>query len=420
MECVTKAWVPKEDWPYQLPDNWCWVYLLDGYAECLDKYRKPVNSSERAERIGDIPYYGATGQVGFIDDYLTDEQLVLLGEDGAPFLDLFKDKAYIIEGKAWVNNHAHILRSYYGSTGNKFLFHYLNQFNYKGYVNGTTRLKLTQASMANIPIVFPPIPEQHRIVARIESLFAKLDEAKEKIKTVLEGAEKRKAAILHKAFTGQLTANWRKENGVRDDSWEVKKFEDVAEIKSNLVNPQFFQEFPHIAPDNIKKNTGELLEYHTVAEDNIKSGKHRFYSGQILYSKIRPYLSKVVIVDFDGLCSADMYPIEARKGICIRYLWYYMLSDTFLNQATTAGSRTVLPKINQRELNEIKIDVPSLPEQHEIVRLLDNFLAKEKSIVATCEKSLATIEQMKKSILAKAFRGELGTNDPGEGSALSQ
>ena len=127
-EKLQAALVPVEEQPYKVPENWCWVYLLAGYAECLDKY-------------------GATGQVGWIDDYLTDEQLVLLGEDGAPFLDLYKDKAYMIEGKAWVNNHAHILRSFWGRNGNELLVHYLNQFNFNGYVNGTTRLKLTQASM---------------------------------------------------------------------------------------------------------------------------------------------------------------------------------------------------------------------------------------------------------------------------------
>ena len=263
----------------------------------------------------------------------------------------------------------------------------------------------------------PPLPEQQRIVSRIESLFAKLDEAKEKIQNVLDGAEKRKAAILHQAFTGKLTAKWRKENGVSDDSWEKRDFKGVAEIKSNLVDPISYQDFPHIAPDNIEKKTGELLDYNTVAEDKVKSGKHRFYSGQILYSKIRPYLSKVVMVDFDGLCSADMYPIEARDGVSAKYLWYYMLSDIFLNQASTAGSRTVLPKINQKELNKIKINITVISEQKEIVRLLDKFLNKEKSICKSCEVSLAAIEAMKKAILAKAFRGELGTNNPAEESS---
>ena len=143
-EKMQQALVPQEEQPYKIPDNWCWVYIINGFAECLDKYRKPINANERAKRIGNIPYYGATGQVGWIDDYLTDDNLVLIGEDGAPFLDLLKDKAYIINGKAWVNNHAHILKSFYSIYGNKYLCYYLNIFDYKNYINGTTRLKLTQ------------------------------------------------------------------------------------------------------------------------------------------------------------------------------------------------------------------------------------------------------------------------------------
>ena len=169
-ERLQAALVPDWEQPYKVPQNWCWAYLTKGAAECLDSFRKPINASERANREGDIPYYGATGQVGWIDNFLTNEQLVLVGEDGAPFLDLIKDKAYIIEGKAWVNNHAHILRSRFGSTGNSFLMHYLNIFNYHGFVNGTTRLKLTQGSMDIMPVPIPPLPEQQRIVDRIESL----------------------------------------------------------------------------------------------------------------------------------------------------------------------------------------------------------------------------------------------------------
>ena len=117
---VKEALVPAEECPYEVPENWCWTYLLQGGAECKDRFRKPVNGEQRKKMVGNIPYYGATGQVGWINNYLTDEELVLLGEDGAPFLDFYKDKAYLIEGKAWVNNHAHILKSYYGHIGNQY------------------------------------------------------------------------------------------------------------------------------------------------------------------------------------------------------------------------------------------------------------------------------------------------------------
>ena len=125
-----------------------------------------------------------------------------MGEDGAPFLDAFAQKAYIINGKAWVNNHAHVLKS---KTNNKFLCYYLNQFNYKGYVSGTTRLKLTQADMKRIQIPVPPISEQERIVARIEELFSQLDKSVETLQKIKEQLVVYRQAVLKDAFAESQT-----------------------------------------------------------------------------------------------------------------------------------------------------------------------------------------------------------------------
>lgn len=327
--------------------------------------------------------------------------------------------AYIWNGEdGWLNQHIFKVIPK-KDISKKYLYYYLlhvvDQLYAKAHGSGMVHITIKPFKATTIPL--PPLPEQQRIVDRIESLFAKLDEAKQKAQDALDSFETRKAAILHKAFTGELTAQWRKEHDVGMESWAKKRFDEVATIKSNLVDPATFPDFPHIAPDNIEKKTGVLLEYHTVSEDGVTSGKHRFYPGQILYSKIRPYLSKVVVVDFDGLCSADMYPIEAKGNT--KCLWYYMLSEEFLEQASTAGSRSVLPKINQKELSALTVVLPTLSdEQTEIVHILDDLLAKEQQAKEAAEAVLEQIDLVKKSILARAFRGELGTNDPTEESAV--
>ena len=198
----------------------CWnIVPFTAAVDICDALRKPINSSERASRIAEkkqselYPYYGATGQVGFIDDYITDGEYVLLGEDGAPFLDAYAPKAYIINGKTWVNNHAHVLRS---KTNNKFLCYYLNSFNYKGFVSGTTRLKLTQAEMKRIPVPVPPLPEQERIVARIEELFSQLDAGVETLKEIKAQLAVYRQAVLKEAFTRQI--------------WPVKIVSDLGEV----------------------------------------------------------------------------------------------------------------------------------------------------------------------------------------------
>ena len=173
-----KAEITCDNGHYQkLPEGWT-VCCLENVAKVLDYLRKPINSNERNSRIANkhenelFPYYGATGQVGFIDDYLVDGTFLLLGEDGAPFLDKYAIKSYPIKGKCWVNNHAHILEPLCDFD---YLMYYLNHVDYKDYVNGSTRLKLTQSDMRSIIILLPPLTEQKRISVKVKYLFRLLD-----------------------------------------------------------------------------------------------------------------------------------------------------------------------------------------------------------------------------------------------------
>ena len=186
-----------------LPKRWLET-KLENCIEILDNERIPINFSERKLRQGKIPYYGSTGQVGWIDDYLFDEELVLLGEDAAPFLNNFKDKAYLISGKSWVNNHAHVLRGIKDLLLNSFLCHFLNQFDYYGYVTGTTRLKLNQTSMKTIPVLLPPLSEQKRIVSKIESIFGRIDAEHNFAIFVTVFSYKTKSTCLHPICSSDL------------------------------------------------------------------------------------------------------------------------------------------------------------------------------------------------------------------------
>ena len=162
-----------------LPSGWA-VARLEGISVCLDYKREPINGSERQKRIEGkpqgclFPYFGATQQQGWIDDYLFDEDLVLLGEDGVPFFDPLRSKAYLISGKTWVNNHAHVFKCILVS--HSYLVHYLNVFDYSGRVVGATRSKLNQARAVDIPIPLPPLAEQHRIAAKVEELMFLCDQ----------------------------------------------------------------------------------------------------------------------------------------------------------------------------------------------------------------------------------------------------
>jgi type I restriction enzyme S subunit len=421
-EKLEKALVSDWEQPYKVPSNWVWT-RLESVAEIITGGTPSKNNSS---------YYGGTfpfikpadldqGRfISFASEYLTDEgknvsRVIRRGATSVCCIGSIGKSGYLTFDATTNQQINSILPDI-----NDLFIYYLSCTEY--FVqelwkrsSATTISIINKSKMSEIQIPLPPLAEQQRIVERIESLFSKLDEAKENTQNALDSFENRKSAILHKAFTGELTQKWREENDVNLESWAIKEFSEVAKIKSNLVQPIDYLNAPHIAPDNIEKKTGVLLAYNTIAEDGVTSGKHRFYSGQILYSKIRPYLSKVVMVDFDGLCSADMYPIEANENV--KYLWYYMLSDAFLDQASNAGSRSVLPKINQKEMSKIRVPMCNLEEQDEIVRILDKIFEKErqaKELTSVIEK----IELMKKVILSRAFRGKLGTNNSEEESAL--
>lgn len=426
-ERLQQALVPAEEQPYEVPENWVWVRLIGNVNSCLDGYRKPINSSERAKRVGKVPYYGATGQVGWIDDYLTNEHLVLLGEDGAPFLDLLKDKAYIIFGEAWVNNHAHILKSYFGEIGNVFLMHYLNMVDYKDYVKGTTRLKLTQGSMQLMPFPLPPLSEQQRIVERIEELFSKLDEAKERLQEVADSFAVRKVAILHKAFTGELTQQWRLENGVSDESWEEKKFDDCIEKMQNGLSKRKGDEGNNIGVLRLA-NLGEDdlvlddLRYILLTEKEEKN--YLLSKDDVIMIRVngsKDNVARQIVINTDEKLSFcdHIIRIKYNPNIVARYVMYFSKTNAYRkyvedNMVSSAGQNT----ISRKGLASLVIPLPSIEEQHEIVRLIDDLLARERAAQQAAEQALASIDLMKKSILARAFRGELGTNKASEASAL--
>ena len=425
-ERLQQALVPAEEQPYEVPENWVWVRLIGNVNSCLDGYRKPINSSERAKRVGKVPYYGATGQVGWIDDYLTNEHLVLLGEDGAPFLDLLKDKAYIIFGEAWVNNHAHILKSYFGEIGNVFLMHYLNMVDYKDYVKGTTRLKLTQGSMQLMPFPLPPLSEQQRIVERIEELFAKLDEAKERLQEVADSFAVRKAAILHKAFTGELTKQWRWENGVSYESWKEKKGEDFFEYVTSGSRgwAKYYSDKGSIfiRMGNLNHGTIELdfsdIQY-VELPDQVEGQRSKLQKNDILIS-ITADVGMIALVreDMDAYINQHVALARPKNDLYAEFLAWYFVSDDGLQQMQNKQRGATKIGLGLQDIRSIILKIPTLPEQHEIVRLIDDLLARERAAQQAAEQALASIDLMKKSILARAFRGELGTNKASEASAL--
>ncbi|MDF1561937.1 MAG: restriction endonuclease subunit S [Deltaproteobacteria bacterium] len=188
-------------------------------------------------------------------------------------------------------------------------------------------------------------------------------------------------------------------------SWNWAAFADVAAVESDLVDPSGHPEKPHIAPNHIESGTGRLLPYRTVAEDGVTSPKHRFHAGQILYSKIRPYLAKAVLANFEGLCSADMYPV--RGYIEAVFLHQWLISSMFTAQVSRSQGRTVLPKINQKALATKLVPVAPLNEQKRIVAKIESLQIRSEAAKEALDAIPPLLEKFRQSVLAAAFRGDL-------------
>ncbi|MDO9475967.1 MAG: restriction endonuclease subunit S [Pseudohongiella sp.] len=305
-----------------------------------------------------------------------------------------------------------------------FLLHEKDYFIAKG--KGGAQPNISQALIKEHVIALPPLAEQKIIADKLNTLLAQVETTKVRLERIPEILKAFRQSVLAAAVSGRLSEGWRSAYGQKERkfttepeltefqgrtlpilpvTWQWLKFNQVADIASNLISPLDNPEAIHIAPNHIESWTGVVLSLQTVSEDGVTSAKHRFTKGQIIYSKIRPYLAKVTIADFDGLCSADMYPINSR--INSQFLFYWMITSEFTEWASNAESRSVLPKINQKDLSRIPVPTPPIEEQTEIVsRIVELFtLAKhieQKAIVA-----LARVNNLNQSILAKAFCGEL-------------
>lgn len=392
-----------------MSNNWNVVPFTEAVDIC-DTFRKPINSSERASRIKGkeqselYPYYGATGQVGFIDDYITDGEYVLLGEDGAPFLDAFSNKAYIISGKTWVNNHAHVLRS---KTNNKFLCYYLNSFNYKGYVSGTTRLKLTQAEMKRIPVPVPPLSEQERIVSRIEELFSQLDAGVETLKKTKAQLSVYRQAVLKEAF-----------DSIEDQYYQTLNTAILGSPQNGLYKPKSDYSdngTPILRIDGFYD--GFIVKDYYYKRVNLTVDEITRYSleiGDLIVNRVNsmPYLGKCALVRFLGettVFESNMMRIKLdNEKVNGDFLTYYLSSSTGRKELTKSAKQAVnQASINQTDVGNAIVPMPPVEIQKRLLTYIESRLSVCDSIEQTVDTALQQAEAMRQSILKDAFEGRL-------------
>lgn len=429
-EVPASPFVPEEEQPYPIPENWCWVTLKDVSEIIMGQ--SPVGS-DTTDDSSYIPLIGGAADMGAIYPLATRYTKVptKISKSGDLILCIRATlgRPIFSDGEYCLGRGVSAIRPYIGRKEfYKYFFLTFQQYLYEN-ATGTTFAQVSSKTLQKMPVPFPPPTEQHRIVSRIESLFAKLDEAKEKAQAVVDGFELRKSAILHKAFTGELTERWRKEHGVWLDSWEVIPLGNL--ILSGPQNGLYKPKDAYGSGTKILRIDGfydgyveawETLKRLTLSVTEIKL--YELHLDEIVINRVNsmPYLGKSALIrELPETCvfESNMMRISLNKERIIpEFMIRYLNSQVGLAELRKNAKQAVnQASINQKDVKSVIVKLPFLDEQEEIVRILDSLLTREQQAKEAAEAVLAQIDTMKKAILARAFRGELGTNDPNEESS---
>lgn len=389
-------------WIGEVPEGWEFSKIK---YHCTMKSGDNITALDISDN-GEYPAYGGNGLRGFYKIYNKNGNHILIGRQGA-----LAGNVHLVNGKFWATDHA-VIVTLKNDVFINYFFRMLESMNLNQYAFDTAAQPgLSVSRIMNLNIVLPNLKEQHRIADFLGSKCSEIDTLIENLRARMESAKEYKKAVITEAVTKGLDKDaMMKDSGVEwigeiPEGWKVVRFKHIASIKSNLVQPDKYMKYPQIAPDNIEKDTGRLLSHQTVEESGVISGNHLFYRGQILYSKIRPNLNKLTVAPFDGLCSADMYPIESKLPTL--FMVYSMLSTYFVSQVSLIiQDRVKMPKINQEELGEIKVAVPSQQEMLTIADYLDSKCSEIDALLQNYEYQIATLEEYKKSLIYEYVTGK--------------
>ena len=421
-ERLQAALVPESEQPYKVPGNWRWTFLKP-----ISKIRTGKKDANYGSVDGEYPFFTCAAEPIRCHGYSFDCNAILLAGNGdinniSRYSGKFEayQRTYVVEIIEPINI--------------DYVFYWFKyrwfDFN-KDKMFGTAIPYIRLGNLQEFPIPVPPLTQQQRIVDRIESLFTKLDEAKQKAQDALDSFETRKAAILHKAFTGDLTAQWRKERGLGMESWEdiswgafISSIEAGKNWNAEGRPPQD-NEFGVVKVSAVTWGEFNENESKTCTISSQLNEATQIHAGDFLFSRANTLqlVGNCVIVKNISkrlMLSDKILRFTFQSVVVPNFVLYYTKSQAYRIQVEqlASGNQDGMRNISQKNLKAIIFPVPKIEEQTEIVRILDDLLAKEQQAKEAAEKVLEQIDLTKKAILARAFRGELGTNDPSEESAL--
>jgi type I restriction enzyme S subunit len=357
----------------EIPEEWS-LDILENEVEIMDSRRVPLSEVEREQRKGPFPYCGANGIIDYVDDYIFDEEAILLAEDGGSY-GKFQNSAYLMDGKYWVNNHAHIIKGKRGIVNNKYILYWLNYSDINKYISGSTRAKLNQERLKSIPIPRVPLPEQQKIA----EILSTTDDEIQKVDEQITLTEQLKKGLMQRLLTRGIghTRFKMTEIGEIPEEWDVKK---IRELRQNIyygITAKATKENTNLRmlrTTDIKNFKFDLnnLPFCQITEKRSDLSKYFLKRNDIIIARAGTVGVSILVEENLNNVLFGSYLIKIifkQETIDMPFIHYYFQSQLYWNNISNAQGSTI-KNINLPFLNSLEIPLPPIPEQQKIAEIL--------------------------------------------------
>ncbi len=382
-----------------IPEGWG-IKPLSELCDNLDNKRIPITKSDRVS--GNVPYYGATGIIDYVDDYIFNEEILLVGEDGADWSP-FANTAFVVSGKSWVNNHAHVLKCENEYTSD-YLEKYLNWQNLDKYTTGGTRKKLNKEALMSISVLLPKKKSEQQKIAEI---LGAVDEDIAKTQGVIDATEKLKKGLMQQLFTRGIghTKFKRTKLGEIPEEWEIVKLKEVARVERGKFShrprnaPEFYGgQYPFIQTGEVVNSNGKISVYtQTLNEKGLSVSK--IFKKNTIVMTIAANIGDTAILEFDSCFPDSLVGITPNDDMDTVFLEYNLRTrKKYLNSIATQSAQK---NINLQKLEPMLIIKPQIKEQQKIAEILS--AVDEK--ISVNKKLKAKLTQLKKGLMQDLLSG---------------
>ena len=378
---------------------------------CLFEYGDSLAEDYRTNT--GVPVYGSNGLIGHTLAPNTERECLIIGRKGSSGKVLYSEEpAFAIDTTFFVD------RRHTGANI-RWLYYLLTSLNLESLSGDVGVPGLSRARAYQQACSYPPLEEQAAIVRYLDNTDQQIQRyiaSKERLIALLE---EERQALVHQAVTRGLDPNVKlKDSGVEwlgdvPEHWEVARFVRQVNIAEGQADPKIepYASMLMIAPNHVESGTGRLLSRETAYEQGAISGKYFCRAGDVVSSKIRPVLAKVLVAPTDCLCSADMYPLRPRNSLQRDYLFWLLLSTGFTAWSVLQSDRVAMPKINRQALNNVHIPLPPLSEQVSIVRHLIEATAKASGAIDRARRQIELMEEYRTRLIADVVTGKIDVRE---------